>query len=156
MSRQKKRSNHWQCILWEITFVSFVLCRSLSNMSRHNLLLCIRITRSTVKFIFNHTSPHLLGIYSVNPANDAWAQAVNPKKDLSRKTDGWGAEAAYMLRYGTDNSGVSQRAPCLPFLQKLRGSSCHKARHLVTNTQIHLHSAISWSWSIEQSKHSHF
>ena len=55
---------------------------------RHNIPLGIQITVSELKFIFNHTSPKPPGIHSVNPPSDASVQAVNLKKDLSRKTDG--------------------------------------------------------------------
>ena len=73
---------------------------------RRDVTLGIQITSSKLRFIFNHTPPKPVGIPSVNPPSDASVQAVNLKTDLSRKTDGRDAEAAYTSRKGPDNSGV--------------------------------------------------
>lgn len=52
----------------------------------------------------------------------------------------------------TDNSGVSHPHQALfPSVNKLRSSSCNTEPHLTNKP----HSAISSSWSVRQSKHSH-
>lgn len=143
-------------------FVSFVPHETMLNMTIGTTCCRTYGYRSSRWNSYSIIPPQKpVGIYSVNSPSDASVQAVNLKKDLSRKTDGWGIETAYTPRHDRDNSGVSQprwntESTVFPSAEKLKSSSCHEVRHLMTNTQTHLHSAISSSWSIKQSKHSHF